>query len=187
MKNCLLLQQKLQFNYKGLSYLTTINKKKMNKHFSYNQYGRGNKVEACPVSYQQVNKNLIKSYSSIVLIVLAYTLISGHYWAMYLISLDFLIRVFAGIKYSPLCNFLTAMMKITPLKPVLVNAASKKIAAQVGLVFAVGVCLFHLLGYELISHIFIYMFMFAISLDLVFNYCLACKLQSLYLTYFSKR
>ncbi len=159
----------------------------MNKHFSYNQFGRGNKVKACPVSYKQVNKNLIKAYSSIVLIVLGYTLITGHYWAMYLVSLDFFIRVFAGIKYSPLCNFLTAVMKITPLKPVLVNAASKKIAAQVGLVFAVGVCIFHLLGFTVLSNIFILMFMIAISLDLVFNYCLACKLQSLYLSYFNKR
>ena len=159
----------------------------MTEHFSYNQIGRKNKIEACPISYEQVNKNLIKAYSSIVLIILAYTILTGHYWAMYLIGLDFLIRVFAGIKYSPLCNLLTGMMKITPLKPVLVNAATKKIAAQVGLIFAIGVCTFHLLGYTILSNIFIYMFMFAISLDLVFNYCLACKLQSLYLTYFNKR
>ncbi len=159
----------------------------MNKQFSYNQFGRNNKIEACPISYDQVNKNLIKAYSSIVLIVLAYTLITRYFWAMYLISFDFFIRIFAGIKYSPLCNLLTGMMRITPLKPVLVNAATKKIAAQVGLIIAVGVCVTHLLGYDLLSSLFIYMFMFAISLDLFFNYCLACKLQSLYLTYFKNR
>ncbi len=158
----------------------------MNRHFTYNKFGQGNKIKACPVSYHQVNKNLIKAYSGIVLTVLSYTLLTGQYWAMYLISLDFLIRVFAGIKYSPLCNFLTAILKITPLKPVLVNAASKKIAAQVGLIFTFSICLFHLLGFELVSHLFICMFMFAISLDLIFNYCLACKMQSLYLTYFKK-
>ena len=159
----------------------------MNKHFSYNQFGRGNKIDACPVSYDQVNKNLIKVYSSMVLIILAYTLFTKQYRAMYLISLDFMIRVFAGIKFSPLCNFITAMMKITPLKPVLVNAATKKIAAQVGLIFALVICITHLSGYDLLSSLFIYMFMFAIGLDLIFNYCLACKLQSLYLTYFKKR
>ncbi len=159
----------------------------MNKHFSYNQFGHGSKIKACPVSYDQVNKNLIKAYSSIVLIVLAYTLLTSHYWAMYIISIDFFIRVFAGIKYSPLCNLLTAIMKITPLKPVLVNAASKKIAAKVGLFFALGICVFHLAGFQILAYIFIFMFMFAISLDLVFNYCLACKLQSLYFTYFNKK
>jgi len=144
------------------------------------------RIEVCPTSLDHVNKNLIKAYSSIVLIVLMYTLFTGHYWAMYLISLDFLIRVFAGIKYSPLCNFLTASLKITPLKPVLVNAASKKIAAKVGLIFALAVSIFHLMGFELLSDIFIGMFAIAISLDLFFNYCLACKMESMYLTYFKK-
>jgi len=157
----------------------------MKNHINYNNnLNTTNKVEACPVSYQQVNKNLVKAYSSIVLITLLYTLFSGNYWAMYLITLDFFIRVFAGIKYSPLCNFLTAFMKITPLKPVLVNAATKKIAARVGLIFALGIVIFHLLEMNMLSRIFQYMFIGAIALDLFFDYCLACKLQSLYLTYF---
>jgi len=159
----------------------------MKKHYSYNKVDTQNqKIEACPISYDQVNKNLIKAYSSIVLIILMYTFFTGHHWLMYIITLDFLIRVFAGIKYSPLCNFLTATLKITPLKPVLVNAGSKKIAAKVGLIFAVGVCLFHFLGFELVSKIFLFMFGFAIALDLFFDYCLACKMESLYLTYFKK-
>ncbi len=169
-----------------INLIRVLIKKIMNKHFSYNQFGHNNKIEVCPVSYDQVNKNLIKAYSSIVLIVLVYTLITGHYWAMYLISLDFIIRVFAGIKYSPLCNLLTTMMKITPLKPVLINAASKKIAAQIGMVLAFGISVCHILDYDILSNIMLYMFTFAVSLDLVFNYCLACKLQSLYLTYFRK-
>jgi len=152
-----------------------------NKNYASNQ-----KIEACPVSYDQVNKNLIKAYSSIVLIILMFTLFTGHHWLMYLITLDFIIRVVFGIKYSPLCNFLTATMKITPLKPVLVNAASKKIAAKVGLIFALGICVFDFAGLHVLSNIFIIMFAIAISLDLFFDYCLACKMESLYLTYFKR-
>ncbi|HFX18148.1 MAG TPA: DUF4395 domain-containing protein [Flavobacteriales bacterium] len=158
----------------------------MKNKFSFNTNNSNYKIEACPVSYDQVNKNLIKAYSSIVLITLAYTFFTGHYWAMYLISIDFMIRVFAGIKYSPLCNFLTASMKITPLKPILVNAGTKKIAAQVGLLFALGIVIFHLSDLDILANIFIGMFALAIFLDLFFDYCLACKMQSLYLTYFKK-
>jgi hypothetical protein len=158
----------------------------MKNKFSFNTNNSNYKFEACPVSYDQVNKNLIKAYSSIVLITLAYTFFTGHYWAMYLISIDFMIRVFAGIKYSPLCNFLTASMKITPLKPILVNAGTKKIAAQVGLLFALGIVIFHLSDLDILANIFIGMFALAIFLDLFFDYCLACKMQSLYLTYFKK-
>ena len=142
----------------------------MKKHYSYNTADTKNqKIEACPISYDQVNKNLIKAYSSIVLIILLYTLFTGNHWLMYIITIDFFIRVFAGIKFSPLCNFLTATLKITPLKPVLVNAGSKKIAAKVGLIFAIGVCVFYFLGLNLLSNIFTLMFALAIALDLFFD------------------
>ncbi len=144
----------------------------------------GHSTKACPVSYQRVDKHLIKAYSSIVLSVLLITLITGNHTGMYLITVDFLIRVFAGIKYSPLCNILTGLMKITPLKPLLVNAATKKIAAQVGLFFCIIICISHLSGWHLFAQIFTWLFAGAISLDLFFDYCLACKMQSLYLSYF---
>jgi len=142
------------------------------------------KTKACPISYSQVDKNLIKAYSSIVLFTLLYTVVTGNHLPMYIITIDFLIRVFIGIKYSPLCNILTSVMKITPLKPLLVNAGTKKIAAQVGLVFCMFICGFHFAGWHLAAHIFTIMFIIAIALDLIFDYCLACKMQSLYLTYF---
>jgi hypothetical protein len=137
------------------------------------------KTGACPISYTTVDKHLIKLYSSIVLTVLIYTFITQHYLPMYLISIDFAIRVLIGIKYSPLCNLLTTSLKITPLKPLLVNAKTKKIAAQVGLLFCVLICIFHWLEFSLTSQIFIIMFMIAIFLDLFFDYCLACKMQSI--------
>ncbi len=159
----------------------------MKQPFSFKEHHYlHHKVKACPTSFEQVNKNLIKAYSSIVFIILIYTFATGKHWAMYLISLDFLIRVFAGIKYSPLCNFLMASLKITPLKPVLINAASKKIAAQVGLLFCIMICVFHWIGLPVMASIFTILFALAIFLDLFFEYCLACKLQSIYLTYKSK-
>ena len=156
---------------------------KMNQQLNFNEKS-SYKVKSCPINYQQVDKHLIKLYSTIVLLVLIITLLTGNHLGIYLITIDFMIRVFAGIKYSPLCNILTKLMKVTPLKPLLVNAATKKIAAQVGLLFCVFICVFHLLGFVLLTKIFISLFIFAISLDLFFDYCLACKLQSFYLNYF---
>ncbi len=144
------------------------------------------KVTACPVSYEQVDKHLIKTYSSIIFIVLLISLLTNNYIGMYLISIDFMIRVFIGIKYSPLCNFLTSFLQITPLKPKLVNAGTKKIAAFVGLLFSILVSVFSVLGFYLLAKIFIFIFLFAIGLDLFFDYCLACKMQNLYLRYIKK-
>ena len=148
---------------------------------------RKQKVEACPISYTQVDKHLIKAYSSTVLLVLVASLIFNIHLGLYLISVDFIIRVFIGIKYSPLCTLLTRMLSITPLKPLLVNAGTKKIAAQVGLVFSVLINISYFLGWVIAAKLLSLMFVAAISIDLIFDYCLACKLQSFYLKYFGKK
>jgi len=145
-----------------------------------------NKVVACPVSYSQVDKKLIKAYSSIVLIVLAVSLFLNNHIGLYLITIDFIIRVFVGIKYSPLCNFLTLGMRISHLKPKLVNAGSKKIAAYVGLFFSLMITLAYVFSFSTMAICMTVMFMAAILLDLLFDYCLACKMQSIYLSYSRK-
>ena len=147
---------------------------------------KNNKIEACPISYSQVNKHLIKAYSSTVLVVLLATVLTGNHVGMYLITIDFLIRVFIGIKYSPLCNVLTQSLKITALKPLLVNAGAKQIAAQIGLLFCALICLTHWMELPILASGLTVMFGIAILLDLILDYCLACKMQSLYLTYIKK-
>ncbi len=147
---------------------------------------REKKVEACPISYTQVDKHLIKAYSSTVLLVLVASLIFDFHLGLYLISMDFMIRVFIGIKYSPLCTLLTRMLRITPLKPLLVNAGTKKIAAQVGLAFSVLINISYFMAWVIAAKLLSLMFIAAISVDLIFDYCLACKLQSLYLKFFQK-
>ncbi len=159
----------------------------MKNRFNFNQNLTGNKISACPISYEQVDKHLIKAYSSIVLIALLTCLFFDFHTLFYFITLDFAIRVFAGIKYSPLCNLLTRFFKVTALQPVLVNAGSKKIAAKVGLIFSIIISLSYFMGWIITAKIFILMFIIAIALDLFFDYCLACKMESFYLSYFKKK
>jgi hypothetical protein len=145
-----------------------------------------NKVVACPISYSQVDKRLIKAYSGIVLIVLAVSFFLDKHIGLYLITIDFMIRVFMGIKYSPLCNFLTLGMRVSHLKPKLVNAGAKKIAAIVGLLFSVLITLTTVFSLPAVAALLTLMFMTAILIDLIFDYCLACKMQRIYLSYLGK-
>ncbi|GEM_PF-519089 len=148
---------------------------------------KNTKIEACPISYTQVDKHLVKLYSSVVLLVLILSLFLKCKIGIYLITADFIIRVFIGIKYSPLCFSLKRMLHISTLKPVMINAGAKKIAAQVGLLFSILISISYLLGYIILAKIFTVFFLTAISVDLIFDYCLACKMQSIYLNYFKNR
>jgi len=139
-----------------------------------------NTAASCPISLKQVDKNLIKLYSGFVVSLLILSLFIPCKIGIYLITIDFFIRVFIGIKYSPLCNIATKSLKIVAVKPILIDSGRKKIAAQVGFAFSVGISFAFLLGYDLISTLLTSMFIFAILIDLIFDYCLACKMQSLY-------
>ncbi len=158
----------------------------MKKHINLKNSVKGQKIEACPISYKQVDKHLIKAYSSIVLVSLLFCLFFDYHFAFYIITLDFVIRVFAGIKYSPLCNILTRSFRVVDLQPVLVNAGAKKTAAIVGLLFSVIISISYLMSWIFAAKLFIIIFIIAITLDLFFDYCLACKMESLYLTYLKK-
>ena len=159
----------------------------MKNRFDFNKNLTNNKTSACPVSYDQVDKHLIKAYSSIVLLALLTCLFFDYHTLFYFITLDFAIRVFAGIKYSPLCNILTRFFKVTALQPMLVNAGTKKIAAKVGLLFSILISISYFMGWIFAAKFLIVLFVIAIALDLFFDYCLACKMESLYLNYIKNR
>lgn len=141
-------------------------------------------TEACPISLQEVDKHVIKLYSSFVFIVLVYSLFQPFLLGLVLIMIDFSIRVFFGVKYSPLCILLTKILKITTIQPVLVDSGRKKIAAQVGLILSVFINLSYVFYQPFIAVILTSAFIFAIALDIIFNYCLACKLQTLFNKFF---
>ena len=145
-----------------------------------------NKAAACPVSFEQVDKKLVKVYSSFILAILVLSLFMDCKIGIYFITVDFLIRVFIGIKYSPLCIIVTKSMKIAKIQPLLIDSGRKKIAAYVGLLFSVLISITFIFDYYLISKILTSIFIFAISLELIFDYCLACKMQSLYFKFFKK-
>jgi len=145
-----------------------------------------NTAAACPISLKEVDRNLVKLYSGVVVSLLITSLFVPCKVGIYLITIDFFIRVFIGIKYSPLCNLLTRSLKIAAVKPLLVDSGRKKIAAQVGFLLSVMISLTFLLSYTITSTILTGIFIIAILLDLVFDYCLACKMQSFYNKYIKK-
>jgi hypothetical protein len=137
-------------------------------------------TEVCPISLEKIDKHLIKLYSSFVLLLLVLSLILNSGIGIFLITIDFSIRVFIGVKSSPLCIFLTKTLKFTEIKPVLVDSGRKKIAAQIGLLLSILISITYIFDLYIFNILFTSMFVFAIALDLIFDYCLACKIHSLF-------
>ena len=145
-----------------------------------------NSAAACPVSFKEVDKNLVKLYSGVVLSLLIISFFVPCKIGIYIITVDFFIRVFIGLKYSPLCNILTKSLHAADIKPNLIDSGRKKIAAQIGFLLSAMISITFIFSYDIISTILTGIFIFAIGLDLIFDYCLACKMQSFYNKYFKK-
>jgi hypothetical protein len=138
-------------------------------------------IKACPISIDRVDKYLLKSYAAIVVLFLFLFLI-GYRIPFVFITADFIIRVFFGIKFSPTCFMIRYVFSLLHIRPRLINAGPKKFAAYVGLVFSLSILVSCSFEFFTIANVFASMFLVALLLELVLDYCLACQMQTWYLS-----
>jgi len=143
--------------------------------------------EHCPVSLERVDRNVVKVYGGIVLSVLVLFLFTSHRWVVVPLVVDYGLRVFAGIRYSPVCILIRAVLKVSHIKPRMVDSERKRIAARFGLAFSLLTAVFYFAGYPLVSVVIASVFAVAVGLDLMFDFCLACLMHSWYRKFAARR
>jgi len=97
---------------------------------------------------------------------------------------DFIIRVFWGLKFSPICFIIKKVLRLSGVKPHLINAGPKIFAAKIGLIFAVSVLIATFFGFTFLATTIALIFIIAVGLEAFFNYCLACEIFPYYNKYF---
>jgi len=130
----------------------------------------------CPIITETVDTKLIKMNALFVLVFLVLSLILQMPELIYIVSIDFMIRVFFGVKNSPVCKVIKSSLKIMNVKQYKVNAGPKKLASKFGLVFSLLILLFQLLNYPLIAISITVLFIILTSLEVFFSYCLVCTI-----------
>ena len=143
--------------------------------------------QACPVGYKKVNVYLIKFYSSIIALFLFTFLFFGWKLPIYIITVDFAIRVFLGIEYSFVCKILNFILHSFHVQPKEIDARSKAFAAKVGLTFSVALSIALLLNAQTWAVVIAIIFLTAVLLEVVLNFCAACYMESLWRKYFVKK
>ena len=136
--------------------------------------------KSCPISPDLVNARLTRIYSLytfITILVYAYTPFKE---IIFITAFDFAIRIFIGIKYSPICSGIKYVLNITNYKPTMVNAGPKKFAAKIGFLFTVLMSISYILDSSLSSIILAHISILAVGAEALFGYCIACKVYSLF-------
>ena len=142
--------------------------------------------KSCPLDFKKVDKNIIRLNALIIFSLLLLFVLTGSTVILMIVLIDFIIRVFFGLKYSPFCFCIKRLLHLTGIKPHKINAGSKKFAAKIGLIFSLMITVFMLLNMPVATKIIAVIFLIASGMDVFFDFCIACKLYPYY-RHFIKR
>ncbi|MCK5781118.1 MAG: DUF4395 domain-containing protein [Flavobacteriales bacterium] len=136
------------------------------------------KNKSCPIATARVDSALTKVYSIFTFSVITIFLFTPLKEIIFVSAFDFMIRVFLGIKYSPICRMIKFGLKVGNMPTHMVNAGPKKFAAKVGTLFTLIISAGVLLNMPTLSLIVGIVAFLAIGAEVFFNYCLACNIYS---------
>ena len=134
----------------------------------------------CPITFRQIDGTVVRINAlSLSLMLVAY-LFSNQIFFIYILGVDLIIRLFVNKRLSPI-NQLSRLIKAAiRAKTHQTDAGAKRLAAYFALGFSWAIIALHSYGliYEAkaLSSVFV---LFA-SLELIFNYCVGCKIYFIY-------
>lgn len=135
--------------------------------------------QACPLLFRQVDANISKMSAVAVSIgVIAY-LVTMQKIILIFIIVDFILRLSMHKGLSPIFRASCLVKRILNLPTRLEDAGAKRLAAIFGLVFSIAMLGFDLAGLIFGIWIVAAVFISCVILDLLFDYCIACKVYSI--------
>ena len=134
--------------------------------------------QACPLLFRQVDANISKMSAVAVSIgVIAYLLTMQKVILIFII-IDFIVRLSRYKEFSPIFKVSSFIKRVLDLPTRLEDAGAKRLAAIFGLAFSIAILGFDFSGLILGVWIVAGIFITCVVLDLLFDYCIACKVYS---------
>ncbi|MDF1573804.1 MAG: DUF4395 domain-containing protein [Bacteroidales bacterium] len=132
----------------------------------------------CPVSSERVDENRVRVNALGVVLIMGGFFITGMYVFPAFLVLDFFIRAFTKLAYSPLGYLAHIFVKVIGTQPVIIDKAPKVFAARIGFVFALITSLGALLGLPLLAFISGSVLVLFAFLECGLNFCMGCWLYT---------
>jgi len=143
-------------------------------------------AQSCPINFQTVDSTITRLNTLSVSILLVFFLISSNPMWLYLLFADFMMRLYGCKTLSLSFQISTLLKSVFRLQDRNVDAAAKRLAAHFGLFFVLLlIATAHL---QLSGFIYIISGIFLICLitDLLFDYCVGCKVYYVLKIFFPK-
>ena len=128
----------------------------------------------CPVSPERVDENRVRVTALGVIIMMGAFFVTGNALFPAMLLVDFYIRAFTRLTYSPLSWLAHKFVLATGTKAILINKAPKVFAARVGLLFTFIITTASLLGFSVLAFIVASTLVLFAFLECGLNFCTGC-------------
>jgi hypothetical protein len=137
-----------------------------------------NKTIICPVSTERINENVTKVAAFLTLVVATASVLFKQPALFIALGFDFALRAFTNGTYSPIRYLSKRLSIFLNLDVKLTDAAPKKFAAGLGLVFSIVISVLQLTQYINLANITAGMLVACASLEAFAGYCIGCVMYT---------
>lgn len=141
----------------------------------------------CPISAERVNENVVRIIAMLAAIITVVCILTGNYWAMSFLAIDFGTRAFTSGKWSILRMIAFQLFKLFSLPQKMKDLAPKKFAASMGFVFCLLISGVYLLNFPNLAMGLAMMLIVFALLESVFAICVGCYIYSVYQLLLTKK
>lgn len=137
-------------------------------------------AQACPLIFRQIDGTVARLNALSVTIVLIIFLITTEPLLLLFLAMDFMIRLYGRKPLSPVYQLSLAFKKLLGLQTAMTDAGAKRLAGHFGLAFVFITLAAYFLQLSVIMYGAAALFLFCLILELLFGYCIGCKIYFLY-------
>jgi hypothetical protein len=131
----------------------------------------------CPISFQRVNENVVRSTALMIALLGILYIVTASPYIILLLSVDFYIRAFTTLKYSPLSWLSTQINHWLNLPVIMTDKAKKVFSARIGFLFTLAILIFYFL-HPLSSLVVTAILISFALLESLLNICVGCMVYT---------
>lgn len=133
-------------------------------------------AQQCPLIFRQVDATVTRINTLFVISAIVAFLLTQSLVILIVLIIDFMFRLYGYKHLSPIQNISLFIQKKLSLPVKMEDAGAKRLAAFFGVGFTFALLITSWLGTDLATAIIAGIFLFCAALELLFGYCIACKI-----------
>ncbi len=141
-------------------------------------------AQSCPLAFRQIDGTIARLNALSVLLLLSLFVFVTNPLILLFLGIDFIIRLYGNKNLSPIFQISKGVKKLFGFKSEVVDAGAKRLAAHFGLFFVFLSLGTNLAGLTYLMYSAVGVFLFCLSLELLFSYCIGCKIYFIYRRFF---